>query len=588
VTNPLATLAPLTSRSFTRLRMAILLGVTVLLLMVGGAWWSVSRNVQGLQAVAHTYEVLDQLNDMLVATLNTKAWGNSYALSGNQDYLTSYATAREQIASHFAKIRSLTQDNPRQQKRLDHLAPAFDLAATLQSQLIDLRRRNDVVAIPGFIPKSDAAVKRLRDMIEEMKAEEHRLLELRSDVSRDSESLASNISAIVVVATLLAGLLAVIAGVFLNRLLQRQIRAEQTRRTLEALVRSSVDPIVSKDLNSVITSWNLAAEKMFGYTAEEAVGKSITMIIPPDRLHEEDEIIGRIRQGLSADHFETVRIAKDGHPVEVEVSISPIRDATGTVIGASKILRDVSQRNRMTEALLKANADLETRAAALHAANKELETFSYSVSHDLRAPLRAIDGFSRVLEEEYADRLGETGRDCTKRIRKATQRMGMLIDDMLHLSRVTRAELVRREVDLSAIVDEKAQALQQSSPDRRVTFEIPSGLKAQGDSRLLGIAIGNLLENAWKFTSREPQTNIAFGEQQVNGSKAYFIRDNGVGFDMKYAGKLFGPFQRLHDDREFPGTGIGLATIQRIIGKHGGKIWAEAKPGEGATFYFTL
>jgi signal transduction histidine kinase len=220
----------------------------------------------------------------------------------------------------------------------------------------------------------------------------------------------------------------------------------------------------------------------------------------------------------------------------------------------------------------------------LEAANRELEAFSYSVSHDLRAPLRGIDGFSLALLEDCADRLNEAGKDYLGRIRAATQQMGQLIDDMLNLSRVTRSEIDREKVDLSSLAAAVADELKKGEPGRDVEFRIEPGLSAKGDRRLLKVALENLLGNAWKYTGRHPRARIEFGCK----GKIFFVRDDGAGFDMTYADKLFGVFQRLHKAAEFPGTGVGLATVQRIIHKHGGRIWAEGEVEKGAAFYFTI
>jgi light-regulated signal transduction histidine kinase (bacteriophytochrome) len=224
----------------------------------------------------------------------------------------------------------------------------------------------------------------------------------------------------------------------------------------------------------------------------------------------------------------------------------------------------------------------------LEAINHELEAFSYSVSHDLRAPLRALDGFSRTLLDEYADQLDQRGRDRLKRIRLAAQRMAELIDSLLKLSRVTRTELKWEVIDLSKLANEILDTLQQMEPDRKVRYTVQSGLIVRGDAILLRIMLDNLLSNAWKFTARNQQAFIEVGCNVTKERIIYFIRDNGAGFDMAYADKLFGVFQRLHDPHEFPGTGIGLATVQRVIHKHGGQIWAESTIDQGSTFYFTL
>jgi signal transduction histidine kinase/sensor domain CHASE-containing protein len=247
-------------------------------------------------------------------------------------------------------------------------------------------------------------------------------------------------------------------------------------------------------------------------------------------------------------------------------------------------------RNRLRAE--KASQDLEHANRELEATNRELEAFSYSVSHDLRAPLRSIDGFSQILLEDYANELDEDGKDYLGRVRAASQRMGRLIDDILGLSRVTRGTMNRDRVDLSSLAEEVAEGLREGRPEREVKFSIQKGLKVWGDSRLLRVALENLIGNAWKFTGKEPEARIEFGVDEELSRRGripvYYVRDNGAGFEMAYANKLFGAFQRLHGSDEFEGTGIGLATVQRIVHRHGGRIWAKGETGRGATFYFTL
>jgi light-regulated signal transduction histidine kinase (bacteriophytochrome) len=238
--------------------------------------------------------------------------------------------------------------------------------------------------------------------------------------------------------------------------------------------------------------------------------------------------------------------------------------------------------------LRRTNEELGQTTTQLEVLNKELETFSYSVSHDLRAPLRAMDGFSQALLEDYGGKLDDQGRDYLGRVRAASQRMAQLIDDLLNLSRVSRTEMRRGEVDLSTLAREIVEELRKTEPSRQVEAAVAPGLTASGDARLLRVVLANLLGNAWKFTRKKPQARIEFGLADKDGGQAYFVRDEGAGFDMAYVGKLFGAFQRLHSAGEFEGTGIGLATVQRIIRRHGGKVWAEGAVGKGATFYFTL
>lgn len=265
-------------------------------------------------------------------------------------------------------------------------------------------------------------------------------------------------------------------------------------------------------------------------------------------------------------------------------------DETGILVdGFNGMLAEIQRRDAE---LLEAQSHLEQRVAErtaqLQALNRELETFSYSVSHDLRAPLRSIHGFSQAILDDYSDRLDDVGRGYLNRVCSAAQRMGQLIDDLLQLSRVTRTEPALQDVDLSGTIAAIAQELRDREPRRVVDFIISPGVRVQADPRLLRIALENLLENAWKFTSRKPTARIEFGLDNSKADPVYFIRDNGAGFDMAFADKLFSPFQRLHSPAEFPGTGIGLANVQRVIQKHGGLLWAESALEKGATFYFTL
>lgn len=252
------------------------------------------------------------------------------------------------------------------------------------------------------------------------------------------------------------------------------------------------------------------------------------------------------------------------------------------------LLSSTLELKELNANLSEAKARLERRGVQLEAVNRELEAFAYSVSHDLRAPLRGIDGFSEALVEDYGDRFDGNARDYISRIRAGCKRMGQLIDDLLTLSRVTRATLKPIEVDLSALVETMVSKLREQEPRRRIETEIAPGLVVDGDPGLLQIVVENLLENAWKFTSLEEQARVEFGATETNEERVLYVRDNGVGVDMRFADKLFKPFQRLHRDSDFPGTGIGLATVARVIHRHGGRVWARSPEGEGMTVYFTL
>ncbi len=297
-------------------------------------------------------------------------------------------------------------------------------------------------------------------------------------------------------------------------------------------------------------------------------------------------------QGQRTLNQERRLVTKDGTSRWSQVSANPIYNTRGNLIAAYLVLYDITERKRAEAEIQNLNADLEQRVRdrtlQLETSNKELEAFSYSISHDLRAPLRGIDGWSMALLEDYGAQLDEQAHVYLDRVRSETQHLGHLIDDMLQLSRLTRAEMLKEPVDLSALAQSIVERLQQDEPQRQVEFDIQSGLTAEGDANLLEAVLVNLLGNAFKFTTKQAEARIEFGQTESQGQRAFFVRDNGAGFDMAYAKKLFGAFQRMHKATEFPGTGIGLATVQRIIHRHGGRIWAEAEVNHGATFYFTL
>jgi PAS domain S-box-containing protein len=356
--------------------------------------------------------------------------------------------------------------------------------------------------------------------------------------------------------------------------------SEERFRTLAA---TASDGIVSANEAGLITYLNAAAEAMFGIPSDRAAGRPLTILMP-ERFREAHErgfarYLGGGTPRVIGQTVELVGRHAEGREFPIELSLASWRQAGERAFTA--VIRNITERKQAQEAL-------EHNAAELKAANAELDAFSYSVSHDLRAPLRGIDGFSQALLEDCAERLDETGRGYLQRIRTATQRMGALIDDLLDLSRLTRSTMDREWVDLSSMARQIAAEIEQSDSARRVEWRIASDLGAEADPRLLRIALENLIGNSWKYSRHRVETVIEIGRCQHDGQSAFFIRDNGVGFDPTYAHKLFAPFQRLHSAAEFEGTGIGLATVARVVRRHGGKVWAEGAPDRGVTIYFTL
>jgi len=351
--------------------------------------------------------------------------------------------------------------------------------------------------------------------------------------------------------------------------------------------------ICYKDTKNRFLLVNEAAAASMGRSVEEMEGKPCSEIIPGKayELYRDDlEIIqtGKPKLGLIEES-----LSPSGKTVWTRTDKLPEYDSMGRVVGILVFSQDLTEHRRAEAEIRRLNEELEQRVSArtaeLRAANQELESFAYSVSHDLRTPLRTIDGFSKLVLEEHGDALPPSAHDYLDRLRAAAQRMGHLIDDLLKLTRVSRSEIHREEVDLSALARQAVEDLRRAHPGRRVDVVVEATPFAKGDPMLLSTVMQNLVGNAWKFTGKAPEPRIEIGSRtEGDGRTAYYVRDNGVGFDMVYADKLFGAFQRLHSYEEFEGSGIGLATVQLIIRRHAGEVWAESAPDQGTTFYFTL
>ncbi len=334
---------------------------------------------------------------------------------------------------------------------------------------------------------------------------------------------------------------------------------------------------------------NPAVTKIFGYTFNELKGKSAEIFYTDRNSFEKkgrEVYLNSVEKEKKP--FEIRYRRKDGSVFNAETLGAQVKDLQGNIIGFLGIHRDITERKRAEEALRSTHAELESRAYELDALNRELESFSYTVSHDLKAPLRSIEGFTKAILEDYVERLDETGRDYLMRVHSASKRMSHLIEAMLNMARLTRGAIQERTVDLSALAQVTAQEIRKQAPGRQVEFIIQKNVKTKGDQDMLQVMLENLLDNAWKFTSKHPTAKIEFGTMNMDGKTVCFVRDDGVGFDMAFSDKLFKPFKRLHTESEFPGIGIGLAIAHRIILRHNGRLWAESAPEKGATFYFTL
>ncbi len=374
-------------------------------------------------------------------------------------------------------------------------------------------------------------------------------------------------------------------------------QAEKEMEHLASFPRLNPNPILEIDPSGLVTFYNSSALEVLKEAGLEdnVLEDNLRLLLPEDL----DVLLNVLRNEKEPKVFYSEIKIKDrifGESIYLPEKPRVLRIYTYDITERKQLESELRKHRDHLEELVaealdnvrKLNKDLSSRAEALANTNKELESFNYSVSHDLRAPLRSINGFSQIIFDQYQDKLDETGREYLQIITSECKRMGQLIDDMLNLSRLSRKEVNREEVDLSSIAAAIAVELHRREPDRQVDFVIAPGIRAHGDRVLLQSVLENLLSNAWKFTGKHGRARIEFGATGHDGEKAYFVSDDGAGFDMRYTHKLFGAFQRLHRMEEFPGNGIGLAIIQRIIHHHGGKVWAESAVEKGATFYFTL
>jgi PAS domain S-box-containing protein len=375
---------------------------------------------------------------------------------------------------------------------------------------------------------------------------------------------------------------------------QIELALRDSENKFRSLLQSAPDAIVITGEDGIIDLVNDQTEKIFGYSRQELVGQPVELLIPTHLRSSHQAHRQRFLDmpycRLMGDGLELHGQTKSGETIPVEVAFSPLQTQKGMLVTAS--IRDISKRKQVEAELSTYREHLEElvaeRTAALSTVNKELEEFSYTVSHDLRAPLRSVDGFSLALVEDFAADLPDEAKAYLHRIRGAAQRMGRLIDEVLDLARVSRCDLIKKKVDLTRLANEIIADLQINNPVRKAEITVSDNLNARADENLVRVILENLLDNAWKFTCREDITRITVGVLPRAKQQTFYVKDNGVGLDMKYTKKLFGPFQRLHSHKDFPGTGVGLATVYRIIQRHNGRIWVESIPDEGATFYFTL
>jgi PAS domain S-box-containing protein len=570
-------------------RLAVMLASSLLLVIVAALVWSdfvSSRAAEGW--VEHTYQVLNA-SELLSSTVqDADGTEQGYLLTGEERYLERYRMALSAERVAMEGLRFLTRDSAAQQKRLAELGGLIDSRLALLEQGIAARRDQGIDAAIEVVRGGQGAhlVSDIRSVLAAVQAEEQRLLIQRAKTA--AAETARTRRALAVGTALLVALL-IFAGAIIEADVSKLKVSERTLRRQANLLDKAREPIIVWQLGGAIEYWNHGAEELYGFSRQEALGR-----VHNDLLHPVHPLgISAIEELLTRDgewRGELTHVIH-GREITVESRMTLVIGPDGRKT-ALKTNRDMTEEKRAQEEIRQLNRQLEQRVkdrtAQLEASNGELEAFAYSVSHDLHAPLRGIDGWSLALLEDYGPKLDQNAHQYLERVREETQRMGRLIDDLLKLSRFTRVELQHESVDLSSLALRIAGRLREAEPGRHMEFSIEDGLVTGGDSHLLEIVLSNLLGNAVKFTGPRALARIEFGQTRCQEGLAFYVRDNGVGFDMAYAKMLYGAFQRLHKHAEFPGTGIGLATAQRVLRRHGGKIWADAKTDAGATFYFTI
>jgi len=552
----------------------------VLVAAIGGlSLRSLAEQGEDARWVAHTHVVIEELETLRAEVLKAENARRGYVLTGDNRFRARFSAARDELQKTLGSLRTLTADNREQQKKTAELQPLvqrrlelleLSVSSPRSAQLEE--RGQAAYTLPGA-----ELTGRIMESVNAMENAEQDLLGKRDAEARTSSRRTELLLVLGMVATI-----GMVLGAFL--LLQREVKERaRAEEEVNQFFEISADLLCVAGNDGYFKRVNPMWEKVLGFPAAELLSKPYFDFIHPEDL-QKTRAAAEAASSTGVESFENRYRTRQGGYRWLNWNARP--DARRGLVYAAA--RDVTEAIGARETLERLNGELETRARQLEETNRELEAFTSSVAHDLRAPLRHVDGFSRILVEEYAAQLGPEGERLVDRVRRATQHMGELVDDLLNLSRVSRQEATPLVTDLNPLVREVIAGLQPACQGRHVDFRVGSLPFAECDPGLIRQVFANLLANAVKFTRPRDPAVIEVGQADSNGCRAIFVRDNGVGFSMKYADKLFGVFQRLHRAEDFEGTGVGLVTVQRIVQKHNGRIWADAEVDRGATFYFTL
>jgi PAS domain S-box-containing protein len=566
-----------------------------LLLLVAIAIVSV-RHIDTLidsgQRVNLTHAVIGEIEQVLADLQDAETGQRGFLITGDERFLEPYNAALASLPDRIRALRASTLDNPRQQSAVGMIEAMATQRLAALKEGIDRRRRQPVSIAPAeleLLRSGKTTMDQIRSEAAGMRAREESLLKARAAALADDSGRAL---ALILVGNLIA--LLVLALVFL--LLRRenvrrheaQLIAQKHAEEVEDLYNNAPCGYHSLDKDGLIVKMNDTELLWLGYARDEVVGKMrLSDLLTPDSLAKFQEQFRLLKETGIVNDVDLDFVRSDGTILPVIRSASAQKDERGEFVFSRSTVFDNTERKRREAEIRKLNEALRRRSVELEAANEELEAFGYSVSHDLRIPLRAMDGYSHMLEEDYGDRIDSEGKRMLRAIRQSALKLSTLIDDLLLLSRLANARPNFAEVDMNSLVDEVlAEVKVNANSAARVT--VGPLAPALADRTLLHQVWTNLLNNAFKYSSRRAQPVIAISSTVDQECVAYTVRDNGVGFNMKYYDKLFGLFQRLHGEKEFPGTGVGLAIVRRVVSRLGGRVWAEGRPDEGAAFHFTL
>jgi PAS domain S-box-containing protein len=561
-----------------------LLGISLL------SCYTIESSIQAQAWVTHTYEVIATLEQGRANLTSAETAQRAYLLTGDERFFQDSSNAQSHVNGWMGTLRQLTSDNSDEQKHLDELQALITQRLAVLNARMELRREKGLQAAADAVATREGAAlsHQINQLIDEMQVTENQLLLTRQLAQRGD----TRIEEVLVVS---GGILASVLGWIAFSMTRRDLRLrEQTgrelqenRARLQAILDNMPAIIYLKDLEGRYLFVNRQFLNIDGLSSEQVIGKTIFDITPRKHAEIAHAHHQKVLATQSVTEAEETTQYPDGLHTHLAVKF-PIRDAGGKVIGTGGISTDITERKANEEERQRLTDELKRHATQLELANKELEAFSYSVSHDLRAPLRHIDGFVKLLDKNANSSMDERSRRFLDIIADSTHQMGVLIDDLLMFSRMGRSEMRWVKIESDALIHEVVDALQSDNEGRNIEWKIAKLPQIQADAPMLRQVWANLIGNAVKYTRPRDPARIEIGCNENGTEFVFYIGDNGVGFDMQYAHKLFGVFQRLHRVEEFEGTGIGLANVQRIVLRHHGRVWAEGRLNEGSKFFFTI